>query len=212
MDTTDIRTSYNIWAEQYDSSPNKTRDLEGTAIRQILSKINFKRVLEMGCGTGKNTQWLQGRADRVLAVDFSEKMLIKAKEKIQAPNVEFIYADITQSWHFGNQVGYDLVVFSLVLEHIAGLESIFEQANQYLSKGGYIYIGELHPYKQYQGSQARFATFKGEHKLRCYTHNISDYIRAAECYDFRLELLEEYFDEECRAKVPRIICLLFRKK
>ncbi|OKH30700.1 GNAT family N-acetyltransferase, partial [Calothrix sp. HK-06] len=32
-------------------------------------------VLELGCGTGKNTEWLSERTERHLAVDLSEGML-----------------------------------------------------------------------------------------------------------------------------------------
>lgn len=75
-----IRESYNEWAVQYDTNANKTRDMEAVALRQMLSKITFKNVLEIGCGTGKNSIWLDEQANHLTAVDFSEKMLAKAKK------------------------------------------------------------------------------------------------------------------------------------
>jgi ubiquinone/menaquinone biosynthesis C-methylase UbiE len=77
-----IKDAYNIWSEQYDSNKNFTRDLEGDALRSILGNFRFDTCLEMGCGTGKNTNWLLSKANNVVAVDFSEAMLAKAKEKI----------------------------------------------------------------------------------------------------------------------------------
>ena len=61
----DTQQSYNIWAQQYDTNNNKTRDLEATALRHTLSAIAFDNCLEIGCGTGKNTVWLTERAKTV---------------------------------------------------------------------------------------------------------------------------------------------------
>src|SRR4030095_16453636 len=101
------------------------------------------------------------------------------KEKINNNKVEFLQADITTSWtSFSNQL-YDLITFSLVLEHIENLDPIFKEAAQSLHAGGYVYLGELHPFKQYVGSKARFETENGQQILQCYNHNISDFIQTA---------------------------------
>jgi len=49
---------YTIWAQTYDAVENKTRDLEQLAQQQLLKKHSWKTCLELGCGTGKNTNWL----------------------------------------------------------------------------------------------------------------------------------------------------------
>ena len=142
-----IKESYNSWADQYDTNNNKTRDVENIALRKVLSTIHFDNCLEVGCGTGKNTVWLMEKASNVLAIDFSEAMLKKAKEKISANKVEFKQVDITQPWSLNDSM-FDLVSFSLILEHIANLAPIFTEAGKVLKKGGYLYVGELHPFKQ----------------------------------------------------------------
>jgi len=76
-----VQQSYNYWAEQYDTNDNKTRDLEAIALRKTLSNISFDTVLEVGCGTGKNTVWLLEKTKQVTAIDLSEEMLAKAKQK-----------------------------------------------------------------------------------------------------------------------------------
>ena len=88
------RQAYNKWAESYDDIENKTRDLEAIAIRKVLGKSNYNNVLELGCGTGKNTEWLITKTDNLTCVDFSDEMLGRAKEKIKSENVRFIKADI----------------------------------------------------------------------------------------------------------------------
>ncbi len=205
-----IQKAYNSWASQYDTNENKTRDLEGTALQTILSTIDFKQVLEIGCGTGKNSLWLSEKADHVTAVDFSEEMLAKAKEKVTSDKVNFVQADIIKGWSFESGM-YDLVTFSLVLEHIENLEHIFRQAADMLVSGGYVYIGELHPFKQYTGSKARFDTEDGLQVLECYTHHTSDFIQAAKQHGFVVSDLNEFFDDNDRTQIPRILTIVLQK-
>lgn len=202
--------AYNNWASQYDTNINKTRDLEGKALRTVLSGISFESCLEIGCGTGKNTVWFAEKAGQITSVDLSEEMLAKAKEKITTDKVQFVQADITTDWRFRNQL-YDLVSFSLVLEHIETLEHIFKETVAALKPGGHVYIGELHPFKQYAGSKARFETAEGVQVVDCFNHHITDFIQAAQKNGLTLVEINEYFDEDNRNEMPRILTLLFEK-
>ncbi|MEO6406438.1 MAG: class I SAM-dependent methyltransferase [Ferruginibacter sp.] len=205
-----IQESYNEWAGQYDSNQNKTRDLEAFSLQENLGKIHFENCLEIGCGSGKNTEWLVQRSATITAVDFSQGMLDKAKEKIPSKHVNFIQADITNPWTFAANAAFDLVTFSLVLEHIKNLDLVFQQTNAVLKPGGYLYIGELHPFKQYLGSKARFESETGTTTLECYTHSISEYLQLSRKHGFVLEAFNEYLDEE--TSVPRILAMLFTKQ
>lgn len=202
--------AYNIWASQYDTNTNKTRDLEGKALRTVLSAISFESCLEIGCGTGKNTVWLAEKALQITSVDLSEEMLAKAKEKITTDKVQFVQADINSNWAFRNHL-YDLVSFSLVLEHIETLGHIFKETAQSLKQGGHVYIGELHPFKQYAGSKARFETENGVQVVACFIHHITDFIQAAKKNGLKLVEINEYFDDANRKEIPRILTILFKK-
>lgn len=203
--------AYDSWASQYDTNDNKTRDLEAIALRNTLSTVSFSNVLEIGCGTGKNIEWFLQKAEHIIGVDLSEEMLSKAKEKIQSPKVEFIQTDINNGWDFTKRT-FDLVSFSLVLEHIENLDHIFKEAYKKLNEQGLIYIGELHPFKQYNGSKARFETEQGLQIVQCYNHNISDFIQSAKKYGLKLIELDEYFDNYDNTSIPRILTLLLQKK
>lgn len=203
--------AYDSWSAQYDTNENKTRDLEAVSLREHIKEREFEYCLEIGCGTGKNTEWLVTQAAKVLAVDLSEEMLSKAKQKISANNVEFIQADITQDWHFTNENQFDLATFSLVLEHIDNLDAIFAQLNKVIQPNGIVYIGELHPFKQYSGSKARFETSEGLQVVTCFNHHITDFVNAAKNNDFELIKINEYFDDNNRNNIPRILTLIFRK-
>ena len=206
-----IQSAYNKWSTSYDEVENRTRDLEGMALREILSEKKFDNCLEIGCGTGKNTIWLEGISGHLTSIDLSEEMLLKAKAKIQSEKVEFKQADITTLWNFTNKK-FDLVTFSLVLEHIKDLDHVFEQASKLLNDNGIVYVGELHPFKQYTGSKARFQTDSGIEIVECFNHHITDFIQSAIKCGLKLEHLSEYFDDENNNEIPRILALVFKKK
>ena len=206
----DIANAYNSWAAQYDSNDNKTRDLEGLALKRLLSGKTYKHCLEVGCGTGKNTEWLLTICGQITAIDLSQGMLDIAKNKIQSDKVNFIEADITKDWTFANQT-YDLVTFSLMLEHIEDLHAVFQKLAKVSDTGTRVYIGELHPFKQYAGSKARFETETGIQVVTCFNHHVTDFIEAANASGFQLIQLEEQFDEGDRSQLPRILNILFEK-
>lgn len=207
----DLQKAYDTWAAQYDNDSNKTRDLEAVALRKILSDVTFQSCLEIGCGTGKNTEWFLTKAKNLVAIDLSAEMINKAKEKIGTDHVKFLHADITKEWTF-IQNKYDLISFSLILEHIENLDPIFYNASQALNPGGYVYIGELHPYKQYMGTKATFENEGGMNILTCFNHHLSDFTNAAESNGLELLKIYEFFDEIDEKEIPRILSLIFRKK
>ena len=208
-DSINTRTAYDLWANTYDSVENKTRDLELLAARDVLKSSDFSRVLEIGCGTGKNTVWLKDRAGSVTAVDFSSGMLLMAKQKINEGHVVFMQADITEPWTFPKVT---LIICSLVLEHIEDTGFIFEQAAKTLDPGGCFYICELHPYKQLEGSRAKFQHGNEQVRLEYFIHHVSDFFMAAKENGFSCISLQEWFDEDNKASTPRLVSFLFRKK
>lgn len=205
-----IQQAYNQWSGNYDTVINKTRDLEAQALRQLLAPFSPKNILEFGCGTGKNTEWLLTKTSALTAIDFSTEMLAKAQEKITAAHVQFVQADIQQPWHFVSGP-YDLVTCSLVLEHIAQLPPVFEKVAAALQPGGYFYMGELHPFKQYTGSKAKFDTDNGVFELETYVHHLSDFTGAAQTAGLQVVTVQEFFDNNDRSLEPRILSILFQK-
>ena len=132
-----------------------------------------------------------------------------AKAKITSDNVQFIQADITRPWPFESNI-FDLVTCNLILEHVEYLEPVFKEASRILRSNGKFYISELHPFKQYTGSKARFEQNGELMVLDCYVHHISDFFNSAAANGFRCIKLDEWFDEE--SFLPRLITFLFEKE
>ena len=205
-----IEKAYNIWADQYDTNSNKTRDLDTKSTIKTLNKFDFSKVIELGCGTGKNTTFLLKKADKIIGLDFSKEMLNKAKAKIKDERVEFRKADLTKSWEIDNDFA-DLITCSLTLEHIKNLNHIFNQANLKLKKNGLFFISELHPFKQYSGSKAKYETENGTKELEVYIHHISEYIDDAKNNGLEFVEMKEWFDENTENGIPRLISFVFKK-
>jgi 2-polyprenyl-3-methyl-5-hydroxy-6-metoxy-1,4-benzoquinol methylase len=206
-----VKEAYKNWAEQYDTNINKTRDLEAISLRDTLCEIKFEKCLEIGCGTGKNTEWLITKGKNLVAVDISDEMLAIAKQKITNKSVTFLKADVTKSWGFTSET-FDLVVCSLVLEHIENIQNIIKHIADHLNDSGVLYIGELHPFKQYAGSKAKFETEAGEQIVIAFTHHITEFTEAAKACGLKIEEIKEYFDDNDRSNPPRILTLKFRKQ
>jgi len=205
-----IQKAYNEWSATYDSDENLTRDLDQKVTRAALANLQFNSILELGCGTGKNTVFLAQIGTRVHALDFSEGMIEKAKKKVQAENVRLSVADLTQKWPCENR-SYDLIVCNLVLEHIKDLSLIFSEAFRVLEKEGRFLINELHPFRQYEGKKASFGKGEEVTEIPAFVHHISDFLNAALNNELTLVKLNEWWHEDDQSKPPRLISFLFEK-
>ncbi len=205
-----IQNAYNAWSEIYDTNENLTRDLDQMLTRKTFAGQHFDSILETGCGTGKNTVFLAGIGTNVHALDFSQGMIEKAREKVTTENVRFSLADLTKHWPC-EDAAYDLITCNLVLEHIQNLAHIFAEALRTLRTNGRFYINELHPFKQYKGTKARFEKGEDVIEVDAFVHHISDFTNSADDHGLRLLKLGEYWHAADQNKPPRIVSFLFGK-
>ena len=93
LDKSEVAAAYDRCATTYDIDANRTRELAAHILRQLQRELAGDTVIEIDCGTGYNTQWLGERARSVLALDFSEQMLRRAKARVRSPSVRFMQHD-----------------------------------------------------------------------------------------------------------------------
>jgi malonyl-CoA O-methyltransferase len=202
--------AYNDWSSTYDQDRNLTRDLDRTVTRNILANFRCQSVLELGCGTGKNTALLSEIGERVYAFDFSEAMIAKARQKLRTENVSFCVADLSRQWPCKERA-VDLIVCNLVLEHIRDLSFIFIEADRTLINGGRFFVSELHPFRQYQGAKANFQRDDRRTEIEAFVHHVSDFTGAATAAGFSLARMDEWWHEEDRHQPPRLVSFIFEK-
>jgi len=95
---------------------------------------------------------------------------------------------------------------------VKNLDFVFGEAARRLKAGSHFYICELHPFKQYSGSKARFERGGGLNVLECFTHHISDFTNAGEANGLSLIDLNEWFDRDDRNAIPRLVSFVFGKQ
>lgn len=205
-----VQQAYAEWAATYDADRNLTRDLDRQVTQSLLQNLRVKFVLEIGCGTGKNTALLASIGRKVQAIDFSEEMLEIARDKSEFQNVTFTRADIRERWPCAEQSA-DLITFNLVLEHVADLSFVFAESARVLINGGRVFVSELHPFRQYQGTQAHFTRNDEVTEIPAFVHHISEFLEAADANNFALSQMNEWWHEEDRSKPPRLVSFMFEK-
>ena len=206
----DVREAYDRWSATYDTDRNLTRDLDRLVTRQTLAGLRCANILELGCGTGKNTAFLAELGARVHALDFSEAMLARARAKLPPDRVTFTVADLTAPWPCAER-SMDLVVCNLVLEHIADPRFVFREAFRCLGARGHLFVCELHPFKQYLGSRAVFQRDRANVAIPAFVHHISEFLDAAAEAGFTLVSLKEWWHDDDRDTPPRLVSFLWEK-
>jgi len=202
--------AYEAWSTSYDADRNLTRDLDQEITRSTLQGGHWSSILELGCGTGKNTALFSQIGDRVQALDFSTAMINQARQKRAFHNVTFTVADLTEAWPVAD-ASIELISCNLVLEHIQDLHPVFAEAARVLAAQGQFFISELHPFRQYQGVQARFEHDGSTVAIAAFVHHVSDFLGAAARARLSLQKLDEWWHAEDSGKPPRLISFIFRK-
>jgi len=108
------RRRYNRIALAYDLMESIVERSRYSRWRQVLwSKVEGKDILEVGVGTGKNFPYYPENSD-VTAIDFSEKMLSRAREKAQKQGLKVhLFQMDVQNLEFEDNT-FDTVVASFV--------------------------------------------------------------------------------------------------
>lgn len=202
-DPIDVAQGYNRWAATYDAMANRTRDQSMARLRAWTAHYEGRDVLELGCGTGLNTEHLAMTAGAVTALDFSDGMLGEARARLARAEVRFLQHDLATPLPLADE-SFDVVVESLVLEHIEDVAPVFAEVARVLRPGGQFLMSELHPYKQLQGGQARFVEDGGETPIVAFRHTIAEFVNAA--VDAGLTIAE-LLEEEDPGKGPRLFSL-----
>lgn len=173
------KDGYDQWSAFYDSYPNPTVAMDERFFPGFWRHHTGKKILEIGCGTGRHTQKLARCKNQITALDLSPGMLKVAREKISSADVTFIEADFLSSENLDSD--YDLILESLVLEHLPDLNLFFEKASRSLKTGGDLYLSEIHPVRAEQGILAHFKGEDGDDvHLTSFPHRTEHLISAAE--------------------------------
>jgi ubiquinone/menaquinone biosynthesis C-methylase UbiE len=174
------REGYDRWAATYDTMGNWLLELEEPEVDRALGDVEGLDVLDVGAGTGRHAIRIAERGARVTAIDFSEEMLAKAREKPGAGRVSWLEHDVARPMPFAAG-SFDRVLSALVLEHIPveELASFFRELGRVARRDGVIVVTAMHPAMFLKGVSANFRDENGELRPRSYPATLSDYVMGA---------------------------------
>ncbi|KAE8147716.1 S-adenosyl-L-methionine-dependent methyltransferase [Aspergillus avenaceus] len=194
--------AYNRWAEVYDTDGNFLQALDSIEMQRLLPRLVAKvaesgpvrKLVDLGCGTGRNTRRLLEFAPQdaqVVGVDASPGMLevaratINKEMEVDASGSERVLLDIydlLQSPPVPPECSKEAsgVISTLVLEHIP-VAQFFEGVAALISSGGYFLLTNMHS-DMGSISQAGFVDTATGTKIRptSYSHTIEEVLKAAE--------------------------------
>jgi len=94
-------------------------------------------ILDVGCGTGVLEPYLlKYEPSMILAVDFAENMIVRAREKLKNPCVEFVCADFYDI----SGLAFDACFFLSAFPHFPDPERVVLHLTRILKAGGRITI------------------------------------------------------------------------
>ncbi|HYA34108.1 MAG TPA: class I SAM-dependent methyltransferase [Candidatus Binataceae bacterium] len=172
----DVRRGYDLWAPTYDTTPNPVVVMDSRFALQLLRPSRGERILDAGCGTGRNLRGLLESGAIACGVDFSTGMLQTARRHI--PGAPLAQADLSRL-PFRRQ-SFDAILCALIGEHMRDLRACFEEFRVLLKKRGRMVFTVYHPDLAAAGKEANFEIGDTQYKLGAIRYGVADYVAAIE--------------------------------
>jgi SAM-dependent methyltransferase len=185
---------YAAWAATYEATVPDELDLRVLAGFESVPWAQADVALDLACGTGRIGAWLKARGVGALdGLDLTPAMLERAAarglyRRLVVGSVERTGLDAS---------AYDLVVMSLVDEHLPQLGPVYAEAARVARPGARLVVVGMHPLFFMTGMPTHFRDADGaEIAIETHVHLVSDHVRAALAAGWRLaEMREEVVDE-----------------
>ena len=161
---------FNHRAESFDSPKNQSlADLVNAEIKQQVSELSTKSILDFGGGTGLIALPLAKQAKSVTLVDIAEKMLEQARIKVKNQKLENLHLLQQDLLLKPLEQTFDLIIVSRVLHHMPHLDSSLAMFKEHLTLGGQLFIAD---YTVPDGENHGFIISELEETLK--NHGFSD--------------------------------------
>jgi SAM-dependent methyltransferase len=199
----DVRTGYREWVPTYEDTVQDAMDI---ALLDELSGPVWEQVhraADLGCGTGRTGTWLREHGVAAIdGVDLTPEMLAVARER--GAHDRLVEADVADT---GLEAGaYDLVIASLVDEHLEDLGPLYREAWRLAAPGAWLVLVAFHPhFIMATGMPTHFTSASGEPlAIATHVHLLSDHVTAGLQAGWTLaEMREGVIDDRWLAVKPK---------
>lgn len=140
----DNEVFFNAYMDMREKNQGLNTVLEQPAFWSLILEITGKRVLDLGCGYGESCRWyLERGAEKVVGVDISEKMIVRAKAVNPDPRIEYMVAAMEELKFTAGT--FDFIGSSLAFHYVADFSGLIDRIAGWLSPGGYLVFSQEHP-------------------------------------------------------------------
>ena len=201
--TVDVRTGYGQWVDSYEQTVEDAMDLAVLSQLAVPAWGSVRRAADLGCGTGRTGSWLRGQGvGAVDGVDLTPEMLAAARAK--GVHDRLVEADLAATGLPGG--AYDLVISSLVDEHLPELGPLYREAWRLARPGGLCVLVGLHPhFIMTAGMPTHFTDATGtDIAITTHVHLVGDHLTAGLAAGWQLaEMREAVVDDAWIALKPK---------
>jgi SAM-dependent methyltransferase len=175
--TVDVRSGYGEWVATYEQTVQDAMDIALLGSLRTVDWASAGRVADLGCGTGRTGAWLREHgAGAIDGVDLTPEMLERARTR--GVHRRLLEGDVAAT---GLDAGaYDLVICSLVDEHLATLGPLYAEARRLARPGGTFVIVGFHPhFIMASGMPTHYDSASGEPvAIETHVHQLSEHVSA----------------------------------
>ncbi len=146
----DVREAWDAlagyWDEQVEAGETWQRHLIQPCVERFLDLRPGERVLEIACGNGELARRMAELGGSVLATDFSEGMLERARAR--GGDVEYRRVDATDEdavLALGEPGSFDAVVSNMAIMDMSSIEPMASAVARLMRPGGRFLLSTLHP-------------------------------------------------------------------
>lgn len=186
------------WENYYSkkSTPYKHSDFAQYCYTNFIPKKQYFKLIELGCGNGRDALYFLSKGVNVVAVDQCESEIKYLSEKYSNENIRFVAADFSR---LGNMGKFDAIYSRFTLHAIDKESEIatLKWASKNINKKGWLFIearglkneyfglGEKHPFEK--------NTFYYENHNRRFI-DLDAVVKLLESLDFEIILADEQKD------------------
>jgi cyclopropane-fatty-acyl-phospholipid synthase len=141
-----VEKNFDQSADVYDRFEDRHHLFETLTRRQLelIEPSVPERILDVGCGTGISTlalyQAMAGRSPNIYAIDISERMLLRARERCKSmPGIYFIRGDAETLTAYFNE-SFDAIFYTASIFLLPGFAESLRQSSSLLLPGGVLSI------------------------------------------------------------------------
>jgi ubiquinone/menaquinone biosynthesis C-methylase UbiE len=187
VDQLPVGTAYAAWSETYDG-PNPLIEAEEPVVRRFLDGIQAGVALDVASGTGRHARLLGDLGHRVVALDASSEMLVRARTN--APRAALVLGDLNRLPIHDQSI--DVLVCALALTHVRALSGPVTELARVLRPGGHLILSDIHPVAVTTGAHAFFVRPDGSRGVaRNEIHWASEYVTAFRAAHLTIEQAAE---------------------